>query len=437
MVPDLKKTLSMMHTALPLIAPFYILKPLSLLINFVTISMLTHMIGVDGYGVISLLLATSAFLATFLDFRSNEALVKFRVSYLSEGDYASANFCLLLGIAIDAVIALCYFTIVFIFTDFICINLLHSKVEASTLLIYAASSSFLFLAATPAAVLQCEKLFWSLNFADFLRNGSRLIFVWLLISPISLHYIVVGYAAANVLYGLILIGFALHAIRKDDQKFNVRPSKNIARSFLSFSTKTFLSSLLKVGINDFDKLVIGYFGHTQDVGLYDIVKRIAGLLLWITFPFGTIAYPSLVKLFHQKKYQSIRDFINRVTLITLGISSIAAISIFLAKGVILQFFNLGPISILGLLIPLLLSNILQNSLWFSRVFVNSIGKPQISIWMGGIMSIATIIMLLLLVPAAGVTGAAIANAGAMTIIFLFWMIYYLKVTRKWSTYDDQ
>ena len=414
------------------VAPFYLLKPVSLVINFITISSITGLIGVEGYGTITLILAATAFLTAVIDFRSNESVVRFRVRFQNVNDYGSANFSVLLGAGIDIGLALLYPLLIFILADPICNYFFHGKIEKELLLIYAASSSFLFLSGTPSAILQSSNMFWKLCSADLLHKSIRLLWILLASGPFSVRDIILGYALSNILYSLTVAGTAMHALLSNKQGFPVQVSRSVAKDFFRFSGQTFFSSLLKAGITDVDKLVIGYYCQTRDVGLYDIVKRIAGLLSWIIFPLGTVTYPSFVHLFQNNLYVEIKRQIRKITLSVTLVSSIIAVFILIISDFIKGYFHITETPILHLLIPFLLCNIIQNSLWFSRVFVNSIGEPQISIWLNSIMSILGGTLLLILVPLLSISGAALANLCAMFLISILWFRYYISKTRSWS-----
>lgn len=418
------------------VAPFYLLKPVSLMINFITISLITNLIGVDGYGSISLILAATAFITAVIDFRSNESVVRFRVRYQNEGNPGSANFCILLGTGIDIGLAILYPLIILLLADPICSHFFSGKIDKELLLIYAASSSFLFISGTPSAILQSSSMFWKLSSADLLHKSTRLAWVLLASVPFTVRDVIIGYALSNVLYSLILTGTAIYTLRRESRDFSVNASRVVARDFITFSGHTFVSSLLKAGITDVDKLVLGYFCQTRDVGLYDIVKRVAGLLSWIIFPLGTVTYPSFIQLFQEHRFAEIKNQIRKITLAVTFVSLTVAICILMTRNIVQQLFNIAGFPVLQLFIPLLLCNIIQNTLWFSRVFVNSIGEPQISIWLNSIMSILGIAFLLFFVPLFKVSGAAYANLCSMFIIFLLWIKYYLSKTRSWSGYDQ-
>ncbi|MSM40131.1 MAG: oligosaccharide flippase family protein [Geobacter sp.] len=420
------------QTALHKVAPFYLLKPLSMLINFITIAQITSMIGVDGYGAISLILAATAFITAVIDFRSNESVVRFRVRYQNANDPGSANFSVLLGAGIDAGLALIYPIVIFILADPISSHFFHGQIAKKLLIIYSISSSFLFLAGTPSAILQSCGMFWKLSSADLLHKSIRLAWVLLASSPISVRYVIFGYALSNILYSLTLAVTAIHTLRRDTRGFPVHASRKVVKDFTTFTTHTFISSLLKAGITDVDKLVLGYFCQTRDVGLYDIVKRIAGLLSWIIFPLGTVTYPSFVQLFQNRQYMEIKLRIRKITLVVTFASLTVAIFVLMTRSIVQQFFSISGFPVLHMLIPLLICNTLQNTLWFSRVFVNSIGEPHISVWLNGIMSALSIISLVFLVPLLNVDGAALANLLSMFVIFLLWSRYYLSKTRSWS-----
>lgn len=411
--------------------PFYIIKPIAILTNFLTISFISKKIGVDGYGNISLILAITSFFMLFFDFRSNEAVTNFYSRYTILNEPDKAKLCILLGFFLDIILAIIFVAFFYLFASLISGIIIHNKSVSLLLQIYAVSASLLFMSGTPFAILQSEYRFWLINIADLCREGIKLAWVYF-VAKDSLNDIILAYVVSNIFYFLLLFYFSLHKIMGLFQNVPFKYSRQIAKEFYGFTFKTFLSTLIKAGERDMDKIILGYFTNVGSVGIYDIIKRIAGLISWLIFPLPTTIYPSLVKLFNAKQYREMKKAINSISLVVTVISLIISIGIFAFRDYIFLFFHFTSQDDFSfILLIFLFSNILLNSLWWSRVFVNSINKPEVSIYMNIAKSILFILFLVILTRFFGILGTSIAVIITTLIISFAWFYFYRLELKMW------
>jgi O-antigen/teichoic acid export membrane protein len=420
------------------VGPFYLVKPAAVVVNFITISVVTQAIGIDGYGAVTLIVSASALVATVLDFRVNEALVKFRVRYLSENRHEEANFSVVLGVIVDSMLAGLYLAAIVASAAFICGTLLQGKISEESFILYGASAAVMFLGGTPSGILQSENHFVKLYLADLGHKVVRLLavaFVSTGENP-AVDAIIAAYVSANVLFTLALAGLALPRVAAGPLRFRVAWSARMAKEFLSFSGHTFVSSLIKVGINDMDKLILGYYSAVQDVGAYDIVKRLAGLLLWVGAPLGPVAYPAFVGYFHKRRFGEMIRLVAVLTPLVMGVSVLAGAAIGYGHEYLAAWFNLTAVPVMSILVPLLVQNTLLNGVWFSRALANSMGEPQVSIYFNLAMALLTVTMLLALVPEGHGPGAALATLVAAIVTFCLWISYFALKVRTWQKGAD-
>jgi O-antigen/teichoic acid export membrane protein len=413
------------------LVPFYLIKPLSILINFITIYIITKKTGMQGYGTVSLIVAITSVIMLMLDFRTNEATVRFYLKYKTLNEFGKAKFCILLGGAIDLTIAIIFGILMCVFSTHISHTIMHDSSVSPLLLIYALGSSVLFIAGTPYAILQSCYRFWMINVTDLFQKIVRLAWIYFFVSG-SLDGVVLGYVISNVAYFLLLLFLSLYTIKDDFTREVLQPSKEIAREFFSFTSRTFFSNFLKAAGRDVDKLILGYFTDAREVGVYDIIKRVAGLLSWLIFPLANVAYPYLVRLFHTRQYGKIKDAINLITVSVVIVSGLVAIFVFAFQGHIYNMFHFSTEESYSLVLGLLLfGNICLNALWWCRVFVNSINEPGISVTMNFLRSLLHIGALIALTKPLSILGASMAMTVSSVMIFFAWAYYYLKKIRIW------
>ena len=94
-----------LKAALGRVKYFYLIKPLTLISNFILIAILARQLGTEQYGIIVLILAVTGVIMTVLEFRSSEATVRYFMRALGDGSRDRARGYLCLGVVLDAALA--------------------------------------------------------------------------------------------------------------------------------------------------------------------------------------------------------------------------------------------------------------------------------------------------------------------------------------------
>ena len=158
-----------------------------------------------------------------------------------------------------------------------------------------------------------------------------------------------------------------------------------------------------------NKLIIGFFLLSSDVGNFSVAQLLASGLLIIPQTIGLISYPMLVEFHTQKLYKTLNLFLVQSMKYTLIILSICGLQMILFSKEILTVLLKPEFS--PAIIP---SNILIIGIILSGPWVaigstfSGIGRADIN-WKIGIVTIIIGVTLnCILVPIMGISGAAIA-----------------------------
>lgn len=419
-----------LKAALGRVKYFYLIKPLTLISNFILIAILARQLGTEQYGIIVLILAVTGVIMTVLEFRSSEATVRYFMRALGDGSRDRARGYLCIGLALDAALAAVLALAAYFSSERIATSFFEDSNLAYAIFIYLSSGAFLFLGGTTSAVLQSQERFLTMNLLDFGHKLFRL--GWVAYADLSITTVMTGFAVSNLLYCLALAATALPVAGRLTRHGGFLVEKNMMKEFLSFSVTTFLSSLLKFGQRDFDKLILGIFAAPAVVGVYDIIKRFAGLLPWVTFPFDVAAYPAMIRMYRDQRYADLLGRVLLVSKIAFMASAGVGVVIFLFLPLIADIFRIASNDENRLVLGILLAcNAIINTLWFVRPVSNAIGRPRYSVIMNAIMSASVILLLFLLVPDLGLIGAAAANLAAAMIAFIGWAKIYYSVISDW------
>lgn len=419
-----------LKAALGRVKYFYLIKPLTLISNFILIAILARQLGTEQYGIIVLILAVTGVIMTVLEFRSSEATVRYFMRALGDGSRDKARGYLCLGVALDVVLAAVLALAAYFSSESIATAYFEDKNLTYAIFIYLSSGAFLFLSGTSSAVLQSREQFLTMNLLDFGHKLFRL--GWVLFADLSITSVMTGYAISNLLYCLALAAAALPVVARLTRDSGFLVERAMVKEFLSFSMATFLSSLLKFGQRDIDKLILGIFATPAVIGVYDIIKRIAGLLPWVTFPFEMASYPAIVRLYRDQRYADLHERVLLGSKIALVASAGTGLMIYLFFPFLADIFAILDNEQHRFSLAILLSSYtLSNTMWFVRPVSNAYGRPRYSVIAGAIMSVSFILSLFFLVPRFGIVGASVANLFATVVISITWAKIMASLTAGW------
>jgi O-antigen/teichoic acid export membrane protein len=159
--------------------------------------------------------------------------------------------------------------------------------------------------------------------------------------------------------------------------------------------------------------MIGYFKTSADVGVYRIAFKIATLITFIQFAVNSIAAPNIASLYANNNMEGLRKYTRQIGVV----NALFAIPIFILiiafPETLLNLFG-AEYSSGKLLLPVLALGQLINALCGPVMYIlNMTGKEQesqrIMLW----MSVINIVLNLVLIPAYGIIGAAIATSISM------------------------
>ena len=86
-----------------------------------------------------------------------------------------------------------------------------------------------------------------------------------------------------------------------------RPSWDMLKSYFTFAFPLAFSSVLAVLSMHIDKVMIGFFWTSTEVGYYFVVQRITGIITVFPMAIGTILFPTISKEHALKKLDKIRN----------------------------------------------------------------------------------------------------------------------------------
>jgi O-antigen/teichoic acid export membrane protein len=236
----------------------------------------------------------------------------------------------------------------------------------------------------------------------------------------------VGSLATAYLLGIIisaLVGFWL--LRKYPLK---KPSLELSKSYFSFAFPTMITSVIVTLSTNIDKIMIGYFWTSTEVGYYYSVQQILLIILVINAAITTVLFPAFSKYHKDKNFLEI----NKITLkaeryISMIMIPIAVVLILFVNSIISIMLNSSFLPAASVLITLTLFAVITSFIGPYSALIGGLNRPGIAAKIGLVVCIINIVLNYFFIPQWGLltplgingpTGAAIATL-ISTLVGLF------------------
>ncbi|MDO8634095.1 MAG: flippase [archaeon] len=203
-------------------------------------------------------------------------------------------------------------------------------------------------------------------------------------------------------------------------------------SVLKLTRLFFLITLLFGLTANLDILFLQYFWNEAEVGIYSAAMRLVSTLGMIAIIFTNSVQPSMIK-FYAHKNQSINTVVwKSVYYLAVLILPICVITLFMARDIVLLFFDTEFLRSALPLSILVLSSIFSFAL---VVFTNALISmhQEKKLFMQLVLELLALVMLgLLLIPQKAEVGAAFAVLGAKIISFIIGYLLIVRYLEKMS-----
>lgn len=289
-----------------------------------------RVLGPRQFGTAVLIIGFTTLVFTFLDPRSEEAVVKYLSQFRATGRTEGALAVPKVAYATDAVLGLAGFSLVLFGADAVEDHLFKTSGTAHLLVLFAAASSFSGTTATSRAVLTTFRRFRTV--AVIQASGS-VVRTGLMVAMVLAGWGVDGviYAAAAVIVAeAAVVGAVAHrSVRGELGAPWWRGRRRaLGESFgemVRFMVYTDFASLAGVFVKEADVVILGYVGGPTQAGYYRLARSAATPISGVVLPLQQVAYPRFSELVARRDYDELALTIRRYTF-RLGVPLAAAAS---------------------------------------------------------------------------------------------------------------
>lgn len=395
----------------------------------VTVPMLIVGLGVEGFGIVTLVGSVIGYFG-ILDINLNAGAIKYLAEHHASGDrkrfaetfWFGAFFYGLLG-AVGA--ALIYFSAGFLTGKFfdVSTDLYDDTVLAFQIaaLGFALSQAQSYLITVPQALQRYDKSAQSEAFFGIFVNVASAAAALAGFGIAGVIAVRVAISALNVLYLIYLI-----------QKFSLGlqfcwPRKDVRSALTSFSAYAYLSKLASTLHQHGDKLVIGALAGPVAVTFYSVPVTLASRILGMTYRLSSVIYPRASALAASARLDELQPiylgairYVTYINLVALGIVVLAGDE-FLRRWVGEEFVTAGyPILVMMMVAYLVDSmtnvpSLVNDALGYPKVTGKfALAKGLIGV---GLVYVGTVY--------AGIEGAAVGHLAASILLgaFFLWFVH--------------
>jgi len=182
-----------------------------------------------------------------------------------------------------------------------------------------------------------------------------------------------------------------------------RPSLSLAKNYLSFALPLTFSSIISNISYNIDKVMIGYFWASADVGYYFAFQRIITFITILYLSVSTILFPTISK---QHAEKNMKGIISTVHLAERYISMVLmpplVIVLVFAKPAINIFLDESFVAAYSVFILLVIFTFIRGMTTPFANLINGISRPDISAKFGIVVCITNVILNYLIIPKNGI-----------------------------------
>jgi O-antigen/teichoic acid export membrane protein len=382
------------------------------LFGFLQAVVLGRALGVEGYGLLAVVMALVTTVNQIVDVRMWETVTKFVGDDHERGDHGRARAMVKLAYLVDGATGVLAFVLVLVLAPWLAERFLHNRATAPEISLFAGSLLGATVNDTSMALLRVFDRFRWLTIDRVVSSAVRFaVLATVALTTAGLRPVLAAYVVVEILRGAALVVLGVHTVRAElsgpgpDHLGLVRSR---LAEFWHFTLNNSVTALLVLVTRQLDVLILTLYHAPREVGLYRMAKNFGQLIFKLSDPFYFAIYPELVRLSATAAMADLRRFIVRTMRIVLALLLPAGIACIAGAGLVLKV-AVGP-EFAAAAWPLrfvVAGSLIHGAFLWARPLVLATGRPHWSTAAhgGGVAALA--IGSFLLVPSLGALGSAI------------------------------
>lgn len=385
------------------------------LAHFILRTIIGRELGSDGLGIYTLAFTIYLLGMQFAAFGIGPALTRYIAEHL--GDRQTINSYVSSGLTGSIITGTAMGVILFLLSPYLADNVFHTP--ELEIMIRLISFCFPFIAVQKAVLGTLNGLRRMRHFAflNIMQNGAVVIISIVLVLLFDLGEMgaVIGLVIPTIASSILCPILIRDCISLNKSMWDM-PA---LRATTAFGFYVVLSNSIGFLNTQIDSILIGYYLNPSDVGIYAVAVLLAQTLTLIPTAVQQVTAPITANLYGKGDVQGVWRLFHSTLKKSLTISAITAIVVAVTAPYIIDiiFTEAYALSYTPLLV-LLVGYAIGASYGAVGATLSSIGKVKVAFRISAICATFNILLNMLLIPAIGIIGAAIATAGTMILNFL-------------------
>ena len=417
----------------------FVAKSIPSAVNFLEVIILARMLGLEVFGLFTLVVAYVGIVNRLLDFQVWESAVKYVGEFLEKKETDRVLSMIKFSYAIDLSTGILAFFVSVVLAGFANEVFIKSPDGFEMVLILSFSLLFATTNTTSEALFRVFDRFKTITFVQSLESVCKLVLVL-----IALY---LGYGIKGVLfvYAVVsLFGFVLRQIlvgrMLKEKGLSGWISSKIGllsyrmKEIVWFLFNTSLVATLNIaGEGRISVLILGYFFDSTAPGLYRVARSVITIINKIIDPLYEVIFPRLVSLSSANLYDRFAEVAKYATksLFKLVIPVSVAILLF-AEQLIGLFFGNDYIPASDTMRILTVAALFSGATLCLTPSLLAFGRPGLRTSISVFKTLSYVVLLLVLVPEYSYLGAGIAHLIAVLLHFLLGSYVMYRLYKGWK-----
>lgn len=388
--------------------------------------LLGRVLGAGGYGLYALGYSIFQLISKISLLGLENGVVRFISIYRGEQDLRKVKGVLVSAFSIATIISILSGVFLFTFSEFVAISIFKDSQLIPIFKAFSISLPFLaFMQIAAHTARGFQKMQYYIGIQNIIRPITNALFVGIMF--------IIGFRIIGAVYGFLtsviitsVIGIFFILKRIFPQAITAKPNYEV-RKLLWFSLPVVFIGFAQIILNQTDKVMLGYFMTSSDVGIYNAAARIAIQTNFIITAFNNAFAPIISDLYNRQEITELAYLFKLITrwivILTLPFTLIMVLFPKFLLGLFGSEFLPGAI----ILIILSIAYFLNAATGSVGLILIMSGKQDIELVNILTMTVINIGLNIWLIPLYGIMGAAFATGLSMTIININRIISVFKL----------
>lgn len=276
--------------------------------------MLSYTFGAFGLGSYAIILAISRFSSVFVQMGHHQSIVHFMSKFNIKQDWYSAYTFFMVGVKRVIMCSLILSVALFIFRDILFETILKDNASFLTIVLISGLLLILALNIYSAATLRGLKYFKEQTILFNTVFPFLMIISLLFIKVVQEKYLLINnILSLAIIFNLIVVWFVVKSIKKKlATAITYKETKVDTKKLTRYSMPIWYNSILRVGINHSDRIMLGILSTISQVGIYSAAITFAVLFAFPLKSIGPVFQPLIVESYSKKDYEEMAILYNTV-----------------------------------------------------------------------------------------------------------------------------